>query len=57
MDLADQLFHAVDQHAVPRDESRAGVYVDAVKMRIFVDVLLLVPVGDTVRIKLGGIEL
>ena len=41
---------------MPRDESRTGMHVHAVEMSVFMDVFLLVPIRDAIRIDPGRIK-
>jgi hypothetical protein len=52
INLPQQRFQAVHDVAMPRNKSRAGMHVDAVRVGILMDLLLHIPVRDVA----GGIS-
>src|SRR5262249_3958386 len=57
VDLPQQRLEPIYDDAVPGNECRPGMYVNAMEMRVLVYVFLLVPIGNAVRIELCRIEL
>jgi hypothetical protein len=48
---------AVDQFAMPRQKTRTAVDIAAREVRVLVNIFLLVPVSDALRINLSGVQL